>query len=225
MLNPKNIIMSIYSCADEIKQVLKDGIQQPPNGVMDILRQVPPLKRVNPIPDHQLNQEERLFLENVRTQLKSLGKGKDGYNDSRKNELAALIAHLNDYSTNHNDSALNALLGNIIEDLTVVKDGDAEELELTAEAQHATPPSPEVLEQYTALIKSRFLVTPLMQGEIKEQSKSNGDCYGYQMSMADSDLSPYKNNGVFLFDNKEQFIAAYKLYVSISQSANVRSSV
>lgn len=50
--------------------------------------------------------------------------------------------------------------------------------------------------------KKPFPCNPINAGEVKECGKSNGDCYGYQMSMADSDLSPYKNNGQSLKYNK-----------------------
>ena len=37
---------------------------------------------------------------------------------------------------------------------------------------------------------------PLKQNKINELGNSNGECYGFTMSMADSELSPYKNNKI-----------------------------
>lgn len=196
------LIMSIYSCADEVKLTLKNGVHQPHTGVMNFLLQIiPPLRWITPDPVRPLHDDERLFLENVRARLKEIGK--DGYKDSKKEELGELIKQINAYSIHHNDtnSHLNTLLNYLKEDLSIVKDGrkplkhsDAP-TPLSETNRTQLLPSPAVNEQYQALLNSRLLMNKLVQGSMKELGTSRGDCYGFTMSMADSDLSPYKNKG------------------------------
>ena len=193
-------MMSIYSCADEIKLMLKNGVHEPHTGVMKhLLRFIPRLPWVNYEPVRPLEDHERLFLEDVQARLKLIGE--DGYNESKQTDLGDLIEQIRDYKANHNNIGLNALLGHIINDLTIVKDGrnpinQSDEPNPDSESHSIKlSPSHEVNEQYQALLSSRLLVSKLAQGTMKELGTSNGECYGFTMSMVDSDLSPYKNTG------------------------------
>ncbi|MBL7480599.1 YopT-type cysteine protease domain-containing protein [Legionella bononiensis] len=192
--------MSIYSCADEIKLMLKNGVHEPQTGFMKyLLPFLPRLPWISDEPVRPLEDHERLFLEDVRARLKLIGK--DGYNESKQTELGDLIEDIREYKENHSNIGLNALLGHIINDLTIVKDGrkpinQSDEPNPDSESHRIKlSPSPEVNEQYQALLSSRLLVSKLAQGTMKELGTSGGECYGFTMSMVDSDLSPYKNNG------------------------------
>ncbi|KTD44625.1 YopT-type cysteine protease domain-containing protein [Legionella quateirensis] len=194
-------MMSIYSCADEIKLMLKNGVHEPHTGVMKyLLPFIPRLPWITDEPVRPLEDHERRFLEDVQARLKLIGK--DGYNESKKTDLGDLIEDIRAYKENHHDIGLNALLLHIINDLTIVKDGrkplDHSDEPNPDPESHSTKlsPSPEVNEQYQALLNSRLLVSKLAQGTMKELGTSRGECNGFTMSMADSDLSPYKNNGI-----------------------------
>ncbi|MCL9683772.1 hypothetical protein [Legionella maioricensis] len=165
--------MSIYSCADRVKQALNNPVRP-------------------------LEDEERLFLEDVKARLKSIGQ--EGYNESKQKDLGDLIECLRDYKANCSDPGLNKLFRFIIKDLTIVKDGrkqihQSDDPNSDSETHRLKESPSEINEQYKALLNSRLLVNKLVQGEMKELGTSLGGCYGLTMSMADSDLSPYKNKG------------------------------
>lgn len=181
--------MSIYSCADQVKQTLKKGILQNHTGLMNYLF---PWITYRPLKD-----EERVFLEDVHARLKSMGK--EAYNDSKKKDLVDLIECLGAYTASHSDPGLNELLEMIIIDLTIVKDcrtpiNSFDDPDSNSETHNPKlSSSSELNDQYEALLKSRLLVNELVQGTMKELGASGGQCYGFTMSMADSGLSPYKN--------------------------------
>ncbi len=51
-----------------------------------------------------------------------------------------------------------------------------------------------IYDEYQKLKKSSLILQNLSQHHIKALGASSGACYGFTMSMADSELSPYKDN-------------------------------
>jgi hypothetical protein len=186
--------MSIYSCSDAIKKALRQqGVEQSYTGVMQYL------KTILPTPFHQITANENHFLQEVREELNAIGDG--GYKASKESRLGILIEKIKSYSEDHDNSPLNPLLDDIVKDLLIVKNGrtaPSSTQDTTASSRPKatqSEPSPE-LKQYKALLESRLRIANLTQGAMNDLGNSNGECYGFTMSMADSDLSPYKNREI-----------------------------
>lgn len=187
--------MSIYSSIDAIKSILKNGAPDQPTGIMKFLRTFTPLNLFLGPSNRPLEEDEQEFLGNTVASLKLLGAD---YNESKREELSTIIEQIQTYKDQH-PGALTPVFHYVLEDLTIVRDGQKKEHH--SEESSAAHKTMETLPKqvsgidahYKALLKSPFLKHKLVQGKMNELGNSLGECYGFTLSMADSELSPYKN--------------------------------
>ena len=176
-------MMSIYSCVDDIDNMLSNGPDEPQGFWRNLLTSKKML----------LDEAEKKLLET----LKRLLIEADGPNANRDQELAKVIGHIMVYKQDNNaikPPQFVKFLSNIEMDLKIIK-GDILGGQLSQEDQPDNP----LKNQYNQLVNSPLLFKSVKQ-VTQDIGNSKGECYGITMSMAVSTSNPYKTGNEIVFN-------------------------